>query len=88
LEEEEDEEKSPRNYHFAMAGVRTLDLCLQSRVLYPLDHGALPCFTMLKKDTRQDLVTYWLIILFRSQGFLKMIWPRSVGWMNDYYNFN
>jgi hypothetical protein len=42
LEEEEDEEKSPRNYHLAVAGVRTLNLCLQSRALYPLDHSALP----------------------------------------------
>ena len=27
--------------HFAVAGNRPLEFCLQSRVLYPLDHGAL-----------------------------------------------
>ena len=31
--------KANRKNHFVMAGVWTHDLCLQSRVFYPLDHG-------------------------------------------------
>ena len=38
---EEEKEKSPKN-HCAMAENQTHDLSLLSRVLYPLDHGALP----------------------------------------------
>ena len=41
MAEEEEVEKSPKN-HFAMARIQTDNLSLQSRELYPLDHGALP----------------------------------------------
>ena len=38
---EEEEEKSPQN-HYTNTMIRTHDLSLLNRVLYPLDHGALP----------------------------------------------
>ena len=38
---EEEEEKKPRKNHFAMTGIWTHGLCLQSRACYPLDHSAL-----------------------------------------------
>ena len=38
---EEEDEKWPKN-QFGMAGIQTHDLSLLSRLLYPLDHVALP----------------------------------------------
>ena len=40
--EEEEEEESPEKNHFAVTGIRTHGLCLQSRACYPLGHDALP----------------------------------------------
>ena len=51
-EENEDEEKRTkddyRKYHFAVAGIITHELCLQS----PLDHGALPAIRYYYNDFR------------------------------------
>ena len=38
----EEEGKSPLKNHFAMGGIWTVKLCLQSQALYPLEHSALP----------------------------------------------
>ena len=37
-----EEEKSPEKNHFAMTGIWTHGLCIQSQACYPLGHGALP----------------------------------------------
>ena len=40
----EEEEKSQHKKYSVVAGIRTHELCLQSQVVYPLDHGTLPVF--------------------------------------------
>ena len=40
--EEEGRRKKQEKNHFTVTGIRTHGLCLQSRVCYPLGHGALP----------------------------------------------
>ena len=49
---EAEEEKNPE-IHFATPGIWTHDLSLLSRVLYPLEHGALPNIRSAKRVVHQ-----------------------------------